>query len=71
MCWDIIIRLHKISACQQNITLMQSGYYSDDRAISAHVGQEEGADQLKFEIIPSRAADPEVKAMFLELNIVI
>jgi hypothetical protein len=27
---------------------MQSGYFSDDRMTSVHVGQEEGADQLKF-----------------------
>jgi len=50
---------------------MQSGNFSDDRATSICVGQEEGAYQPKFLINPSRVADPKVKATFLELNIVI
>ena len=48
--------------------LMQSGYFSDDRARSVHVGHEDGAYQLKFVINPSRAADPQVKAAFRELS---
>jgi len=50
---------------------MQSGHFSDDRATSVYVGQEEGAYQLKFVINPSRIPDPEVKTAFFELNIVI
>jgi hypothetical protein len=47
--------------------LMRSGYFSDDRATSVCVGQEEGAYQLKFVINLSRVADPKVRV----LNIVI
>ena len=50
---------------------MQSGHFSDDRATSVYVGQEEGAYQPKFVINPSRIPDPEVKTAFFELNIVI
>ncbi|MEE4606497.1 MAG: hypothetical protein V2J65_34820 [Desulfobacteraceae bacterium] len=42
--------LHSI--CQQIITLMQSGNFSDGRATSVQGGQEEGAYQLKFVINP-------------------
>jgi len=51
--------------------LMQTGNFSDDKATSVCVGQEEGAYQLKFVINPSRAADPKVRVAFLELKIVI
>ncbi len=40
------------STCQQIITLMQSGNFSDGRATSVQGGQEEGAYQLKFVINP-------------------
>jgi hypothetical protein len=51
--------------------LMQSGFFSDDKAASVHIGREDGAYQLKFVIDPTRGAAPEVKAAFLELSRVI
>jgi hypothetical protein len=48
--------------------LTQRGFFNFDKATSVYIGQEDGAYQLKFVIDPSRAADPEVKAVFLELS---
>lgn len=48
--------------------LVQSGFFSGDTETSVHLGQADGAYQLKFVINPSRGADPEIKAAFRELS---
>src|SRR5262245_38617646 len=48
--------------------LMKSEFFSDDKATSVQVGQEDGAYHLKFVIDPSLVADPKVKAAFRELS---
>lgn len=48
--------------------LVQSGFFSGDTEASVHLGQADGAYQLKFVINPSRGADPEIKAAFRELS---
>jgi hypothetical protein len=48
--------------------LWQSGYFSDDRGTSVHLSRKAGVFQLKFVINPSRQADPEVRAAFMDIG---